>query len=106
MTERLTEINEFGNADIIGVDTFKLFGNLKPTEFLQASNALDKLAHYEDLEEQGYRMVNINKIIEQLEELEKEYPYRVVGEPETYSQYNEGWSDCIDRAIGIVKGSE
>lgn len=53
MTERLTEINEFGNADIIGVDTFKLFGNLKPTEFLQASNALDKLAHYEDLEEQG-----------------------------------------------------
>lgn len=67
---------------------------------------LEKLAHYEDLEEQGYRMVNINKIIEQLEELEKEYPYRVVGEPETYSQYNAGWRDCIDRAIGIVKGSE
>lgn len=67
---------------------------------------IDKLTHYEDLEEQDYRMVNINKIIEQLEELEKEYPYKVVGEPETYSQYNEGWSDCIDRAIGIVKGSE
>lgn len=53
MAERLTEINEFGNADIIGVDTLKLFGNLKPMEFLQASNALDKLAHYEGLAEQG-----------------------------------------------------
>ena len=70
------------------------------------NEAYYKLQHYEDLEEQGHRMVNINKIIKQLEELEKEYPYRVVGEPETYSQYNEGWRDCIDRAIGIVKGSE
>lgn len=51
MTERLTEINEFGNADIIGVDALKLLGNLKPMELLQASNALDKLAHYENLEE-------------------------------------------------------
>ena len=53
MTERLTEINEFGNADIIGVDALKLLGNLKPMELLQVSNVLEKLAHYEDLEEQG-----------------------------------------------------
>lgn len=45
----------------------------------------EKLKHYEDLEEQDYKMVNIDKIVEQLEELEKEH-------------------DCIDRVIGIVKG--
>lgn len=92
MTERLTEINEFGNADIIGVYTFKLFENLKPTEFLQASNAIDKLAHYEDLEEQGHRIVNINKIIEQLEE---NYSCDV-GNLKMIS---------VDKVIEVVKGS-
>ena len=29
--------------------------------------AVDKLAHYEDLEEQGYEMVNMNNIIAKLE---------------------------------------
>ena len=24
------------------------------------------------------------------------YPYEVVGEPETYSQYNCGWQDAVD----------
>ena len=45
----------------------------------------------------------IDKVIEELEELEKERPYKVIGQPNTYSQYNEGWQDCIDRAIGAVK---
>lgn len=31
-------------------------------------DAAQKLAHYEDLEEQGYKMVNIDKIVEQLED--------------------------------------
>lgn len=45
-----------------------------------------------------------DKIIEQLEKLRQEYPYKVVGEYDTYSTYNEAWSDCSDRAIAIVKG--
>lgn len=45
----------------------------------------------------------IDKVIEQLEELEKEHPYKVIGQPDTYSQYNEAWQDCIDRVLGIVK---
>ena len=24
------------------------------------------------------------------------YPYEVVGNPETYSQYNAGWQDAVD----------
>ena len=44
-----------------------------------------------------------DNVIEQLEKLEKEHPYKVIGQPNTYSQYNEGWQDCIDRAIGVVK---
>lgn len=45
----------------------------------------------------------IDKVIEELEELEKEHPYKVIGQPDTYSQYNEAWLDCIDRVIEIVK---
>ena len=46
---------------------------------------------------------DIDKVIERLEELEKEHPYKVIGQPDTYSKYNEAWQDCIDRVIGIVK---
>ena len=45
-----------------------------------------------------------NRIVEQLEKLRQEYPYKVVGEYDTYSTYNEAWSYCSDRAIAIVKG--
>ena len=46
---------------------------------------------------------DIDKVVEQLEELEKEHPYKVIGQPDTYSQYNEAWQDCIDRVLDIVK---
>lgn len=46
---------------------------------------------------------DIDKVIKQLEELEKEHPYKVIGHPDTYSQYNEAWQDCIDRVLDIVK---
>lgn len=46
----------------------------------------------------------MDRIVEQLEKLRQEYPYKVVGEYDTYSTYNEAWSDCSDRAIAIVKG--
>ena len=46
---------------------------------------------------------DVDKVIEQLEELEKEHPYKVIGQPDTYSQYNEAWRDCIDRVLNIVK---
>lgn len=39
-------------------------------------------------------MQEIEKI---LEEIEQEHPYRIPGRPETYSEYNDGWTDAIDR---------
>lgn len=51
--ERLTERDEFGNANIIGVDSMDLQCNLGFDEFNRVTNALNKLAEYEDLEEQG-----------------------------------------------------
>lgn len=50
---RLTGRDEFGNADIIGVDGMDLQCNLGFDEFNKVTNALNKLAEYEDLEEQG-----------------------------------------------------
>lgn len=46
---------------------------------------------------------DVDKVLKQLEELANEHPYRVQGDPDTYSQYNEGWGDCCDRAIDIVE---
>lgn len=51
--ERLTERDEFGNADIIGVDSMDLQQNLGFEEFNKVTDALNKLAEYEELEEQG-----------------------------------------------------
>lgn len=51
--ERLTERDEFGNADIIGVDSEELQINLDYEQFNMVTNALNKLAGYEDLEEQN-----------------------------------------------------
>ena len=50
--ERLTGRDEFGNADIVGVDSMDLQCNLEFDEFNKVTNALNKLAEYEGLEEQ------------------------------------------------------
>ena len=46
--ERLTERDEFGNADITGVDSMDLQMNLSFDEFNLVTKALNKLAAYED----------------------------------------------------------
>lgn len=49
---RFTERDEYGNADIIGVSSLDLQFNLALEEFNKVTNALNKLADYEELEEQ------------------------------------------------------
>lgn len=51
--ERLTKRDEFGKAYIIGVDGMDLQCRLGFDGFNKATNALNKLAGYEKLEEQG-----------------------------------------------------
>ena len=51
--ERLTEREEFGNANIIEVDSAEFQLSLDFDDFNRVTNALNKLAEYEDLEEQG-----------------------------------------------------
>lgn len=50
---RLTKRDEFGNADIVGVNSADLQLNLEFDEFNKVTSALNKLAHYEELQEQG-----------------------------------------------------
>ena len=38
-----------------------------------------------------------------LDMIEKEHPYKVPGNHNTYSQYNEGWQDAIDRVRGKLE---
>lgn len=46
---------------------------------------------------------DIDKIVKQLEELQERHPYKVAGDYDTYSQYNQAWESCSDQAIEIVK---
>lgn len=47
--KRLTERDEFGNADLVGVDSADLQLNLEFEEFNKVTEALNLLATYEDL---------------------------------------------------------
>ena len=42
------------------------------------------------------------KILNFIDGVEKEHPYKVYGDAETYSQYNEAWCDALDRVRGFI----
>ena len=64
--ERLTERDEFGNADIIGVDSEDLQLNLDFEQMNKVTDALNKLSEYEDLEELiGLPLKELAKIFRQ-----------------------------------------
>lgn len=46
---RFTERDEYGNAEIIGIDSMDLQGNLEFDEFNKVTNALNRFADYEDI---------------------------------------------------------
>ena len=48
-------------------------------------------------------MIDEKKLIEFLGKISEEYPYKIPGQPDTYSQYNEAWQDCISRAESFVE---
>lgn len=41
-------------------------------------------------------------LIEKIDAVYNEHPYKVVGDVSTYSQYNEGWSDACDRLLVVL----
>lgn len=66
---------------------------------------IDMIMLYEVLIPVKYQPVayDVDKVLEQLKELAKEHEYKVMGNPDTYSEYNEAWEACCDMAIEIVK---
>lgn len=53
--------------------------------------------------EKGYKDA-INDVLKTLEKVSAEYPYKIAGKSEAYSQYNEAWQDALDRVISEVEG--
>jgi hypothetical protein len=41
-------------------------------------------------------------LIEKIDAVANEHPYKVVGDTDTYSQYNEGWTDACDRLEAVL----
>lgn len=66
--ERLTERDKFGNTDIIGVDTNSLIGNLTVEQGVKTSEALDRLAGFEDMIE-NIELVSVDSIATILEDI-------------------------------------
>ena len=48
-------------------------------------------------------MIDENKLIEFMKKISEEHPYKISGRPDTYSQYNEAWQDCIDRIESFIE---
>ena len=42
-------------------------------------------------------------ILEFLDKLESEFPYKIPGRSETYRTYNEAWCDAIDRVRDFIE---
>ena len=40
-------------------------------------------------------LVSINDVLKITTKVEKIHPYKVVGDRDSYSPYNEGWNDCV-----------
>ena len=58
---RVTERDEFGNANIIGVDSEDLQLSLEFAELNLVTEALNKLANFEDLEEKGLLKIKYDR---------------------------------------------
>ena len=43
------------------------------------------------------------KILDFIDEVETEHQYKVYGQPESYSKYNEGWCDALDIVRNFVE---
>lgn len=77
--ERLTERDEFGNADIIGVGSEDLQLNLDFEQMNKVTNALNKLAQFEDLEELiGIPLKDIAKIFYQNIPEDCKHPHKAI----------------------------
>lgn len=62
MMERLTKRDEFGNADIIGVDSLELQLNLEFDELNKVTELLNKLADYEDIGLTPAQLLEVDKL--------------------------------------------
>ena len=40
-------------------------------------------------------LISINDVLKITTKVEKIHPYKVVGDRDSYSPYNEGWNDCV-----------
>lgn len=47
--------------------------------------------------------ISRQKLIEALEEVERRFPYKVAGKPDTYSEFNMAWESCMDCVFGAVE---
>ena len=46
--------------------------------------------------------ISRRKLIEALEEVERRFPYKVAGKPDTYSEFNMAWESCMDCVFSAV----
>lgn len=98
--DRLTERDEFGNADIIGVDSGYLQLNLEFDEMNRVTMALNKLAEYEDKVESG----ELVKVV-RCGECKDFWQRKCINSDSGYFEWNRvsnDYCDCGERSVDNV----
>ena len=111
---RLTERDEYGNANIIGVDSQDLQLNLEYDQFDDVTSALNRLADFEDMcfDKSGKQVLQAYRLRE-LAEAERENRLKVFKHPNCYGcqmllktniwMDDEPCKSCRERALAATE---
>ena len=105
--KRLTAISDVGEAYYpycYRADTCDGEGETEKCRDCEFSQQICKtLAAYENTGLTPEEIMYMQELEKILDKIEAEHPYKVSGDHGTYGQYNEGWSDAIDRMRGELE---
>ena len=86
-------INRFGMNNYESINRFKNISTLNDYSQETAMKYDDTL----------YGPSDRQQILDYIDELESEHPYKVSGSRDTYSQYNEAWCDALNRVRSFIE---
>jgi hypothetical protein len=90
-------------------DLFNELANItKPVSMLQQAlnqepNIADCFKHAETAIQNHMSSIDLLKIEKIISEISDQHPYKQSGNRDSYSQYNEGWSDACDIILNAIK---
>lgn len=79
---------------VIDIINIKFFEELACRYFIDNQPATTQIISYKE------------RLLKKIEKLYEQHPYKVIGQPETYCEYNMAWEACIDNVEQLIEESE